>query len=185
MAIKKLTFSFDVPITAFLGLIATGNSGLKIDVVGDDKVHPLARALNGHNGVKLLEGPKHGNSGQTGPRARGKDAHGHTKTAYVAILETLARAPDYTATVRELRPIVQKLGLADNTAASQVALMRTRGHAKRIGEGTFQLTKPGIAECERRGIAVIGQSRKAKAKRPPKPKTPAPAAPVAAEQNNG
>jgi hypothetical protein len=189
MAIKKLTFSFEVPITQLLGLIATGNSGLKIDVVGDDRPHPMAKLLNGaHPAMKLLEGPKHGNTGKS--RARGQDANGHAKTGYQAMLEAMAKAPDYAMPIDKLRPIVAALGLTPSTASSQVSLMRQRGHARRISDGIYGLTANGIHECERRNIPVIGKSRKAKAKKkavPKKPaaKKPAPVEPVAAEQDHG
>lgn len=152
MAIKKLTFSFELPVTQLLGLIATGNTGLKIDVLSDDKIHAL-KALNGAR-PKLLEGPKkpHGNTGNAGPKTRGKDASGQPLTAYNAILRALAKASDHTLTLAKLRPIVAELGLSPSSANSQISLMRTRGQAKHVADGTYQLTKNGLAEAEKRHL---------------------------------
>ena len=149
MAIRKLTFSFEVPITQLLGLIATGNSALKIDVLGDDKVHPL-KALNG---TKLLEGPKKARGGVNGrPRSRGKDKSGQPLTAYSAIIRALAKAADHTLTLADLHPIVTDLGLSASSANSQISVMRARGHAKRVTDGTYQLTKNGLAEAAKRNL---------------------------------
>jgi hypothetical protein len=174
MPIKKLNFSFEVPITALLGLIATGNAGLKIDVVGDDKPAKVPKLLNGaHPDMKLLEGPKRRGSVPGEPRNRGKDEHGNRMTAFSAILKALAHARDHTTTLVALRPIVAGLGLAASSANSQISLLRTRGLARRISEGEYQLTKSGMAEAEKRGLI------KAKAK--PKTKASNKAAPIAAE----
>jgi hypothetical protein len=192
MAIKKLTFTFEVPITQLLGLIATGNSGLKIDVMGDDKVHPIAKALNGaHPAMKLLEGPKpakaHGIGTGNGKRQKGQDANGQPITAYNTILRALAKASDHEMQLSELRPMVGDIGLSPGSANSQISLMRTRGVVRRAGEGVYQLTARGVAEAEKRGLVKAHPKPKPK---PPKKKTPAPApeaepAPVAAEQDNG
>jgi hypothetical protein len=198
MAIKKLTFTFEVPITQLLGLIATGNSGLKIDVMGDDKVHPIAKALNGaHPAMKLLEGPKaakpakaHGVGTGNGPRQRGKDGNGEPITAYNAILRALAKASDHEMQLAELRTVVGGTGLSPSSANSQISLMRTRGIARRAGEGVYQLTARGLAEAEKRGLVKAHPKAHPKPK-PPKKKPPAPApeaaepAPVAAEQDHG
>jgi hypothetical protein len=167
MAIRKLTFSFEVPITQLLGLIATGNTGLKIDVLSDDKIHAL-KALNGAR-PKLLEGPKkpHGNVGNGGPKVRGKE-HGKPITAYNAIIRALAKAADHTLTVTDLRSVVGSLGLSPSSASPQISAMRTHWHVKHIGEATYQLTKNGLAEAEKRHLI-----------RPKK------TAPVAAEADHG
>jgi hypothetical protein len=185
MAIKMVNFSFAVPIEQLLALVVTGNVGMKVDVFGTNTIKPTKLLKNGAAPPLMLEGPKaHGNIGHGGPRQRGKDANGNGKTAYVAMLEALATSPDYTGKLSDLRTLVAALGLAGSSANSQMSLMRTRGHAKRISEGTYQLTKPGIAECEKRGITVSGKSA---AKKPvkEKKKKAAAAAPVAAETDHG
>jgi hypothetical protein len=150
--IKKISFSFDVPLTTLLGLIATGNADMRVDVYGDERAHPL-KALNGAH-PKLLEGPKrpHGNAGISRPKARGKDASGQRMTAYNAMLRALAKAANHTLTTTDLRPIVTELGLAVSTASTTVHVMRARGHAKHVAEGTYQLTKMGLTETEKRGL---------------------------------
>jgi hypothetical protein len=150
--------------------------------------------------MKLLEGPKpahkpgpkpakaHGVGTGNGPRQRGKDANGHPITAYDAILRALAKASDHEMQLAELRPIVEGIGLSPSSANSQISLMRTRGIARRAGEGVYQLTARGVTEAEKRGLVKAHP----KPKPPPKKKkAPAPApeavepAPVAAEQDHG
>lgn len=158
MAIKKLNFSFEVPITALLGLIATGNSALKIDVFGDDKTSQTAKLLNGaHPKIGRLEGPKKAKSKKgvgtgNGPRQRGKDEHGKPITAYNTILRTLAKAPNHTMLLSDLRSKIAAIGLNPSSANSQISLLRTRNLAKRIGEGEYRLTANGLHEAERRGL---------------------------------
>jgi hypothetical protein len=196
MAIKKLTFTFEVPITQLLGLIATGNSGLKIDVMGDDKVHPIAKALNGaHPAMKLLEGPKpakaRGVGTGNGKRQRGQDSNGEPVTAYNAILRALGKASDHEMQLSELCAIVAGVGLSPKSANSQISLMRTRGIARRAGQGVYQLTGRGVAEAEKRGLVKVHAKPKPPKPKPPKKKEPAHApdavepTPVAAEQDHG
>jgi hypothetical protein len=187
MAIKVVNFSFAVPIEQLLALVVAGNVGMKVDVFGTGTMPKPPKMLkNGHAPPLLLEGPKkpHGNIGKSGNRARGKGANGETKTAYTMMLEVMAASPDYTATLADLRPAVAALGLSASSANSQTNVMRQRGHAKRIGEGVYQLTKPGVAECEKRGIRVSGKSVAKKPVKEKKKKVAA-AAPVAAETDNG
>jgi hypothetical protein len=190
MAIKKLNFSFEVPITALLSLIATGNTGLKIDVLGDDKSHPIGKLLNGaHPAMKLLEGPKGpkkgGGIGSPGqPRQRGVE-NGQPITAYNAMMKAMGARSDHTLSNADLRALVGGIGLAPSSANSQISLMRTRGHAKRIGEGIYQLTAHGIMECEKRGFKVVGKNRKPPDKKKKSKASASAETPVAAESDHG
>jgi hypothetical protein len=151
MPIKNLRFSFDIPLTQLLGLIASGNVDMKIDVTGTEpKGH---KALTHANGVKLLTGPGTGSTSKNGqPRNRGRDANGQPVTAYDAIMKMLAAAPDHTGTLAELKPIVAALGLSESSASSQMNVMRRNNHAKRLDKGTYQLTKNGLAEAKKRNL---------------------------------
>jgi hypothetical protein len=129
MAIKKVTFSFDVPITTLLGLIATGNADMKINVYGDDH-HPKPKRLNGHTPA-LLEAP----------RKRG----GGNKSAYRLLWDQFAAAKD-----RSFRPVdlVADLiagGLSNKSVSPQLTLLRKHGNVRRVGKGTYQITARGIA----------------------------------------
>ena len=177
MAIKKLTFSFEVPITQLLGLIATGNSGLKIDVLGDDK--PVSQhRLNGRNGVKLLEGPKRQDKG---PRNRGTNG----VPSWIIMLEALAKNPEHTKTTGDLGKVLVANGLSAKSVSPQLTKMQSEGFVTRVEPGVDKLTASGIREAIKRGHK-IGHSMAAK-KKPPKKKKPAVAAApaVAAEVGHG
>ena len=133
MAIKKVTFSFDVPITQLLGLIASGGADLKIDVYGDHKPPKAVKLLNGH-APKLLEGPKRG-----GRKTRG------TKTAYRALFDALAAQPDLHFKPVQLQPAVVECGLSEKSVSPQLTKLRQDGNVKRHGDGTYQITTKGVA----------------------------------------
>lgn len=166
MAIKKLTFSFDVPLTSLLGLIATGQADMRIDVLGDDK--PLSgKALAAAGIAGLLSPPKtHGHTGV--PRSRGVDASGNRKTAQSAMLEGMAKATDYTLTLAQMRPLVAALGLSPSSANSQIATITKKGWAEPTEPGIHRLTESGLKECARRGFEVLAPVAKGKPAKQPK-----------------
>jgi hypothetical protein len=130
MAIKKVTFSFDVPITQLLGLIATGNAAMKIDVYGDDHP-PKVKRLNGHTPA-LLEGPK--------PRKQRYEG----KTAYRLLLDQLASDKDKGFRAAELSPALIAAGFSPRSISPQLTKLRTDGNARNVG-GKYQITQRGIA----------------------------------------
>jgi hypothetical protein len=151
MAIKKLTFSWDIPLTSLLGLIASGQADMRIDVLGDDKQIPLSKLL-GNPAAALLEGPKHGNRGQS--PARAVDANGKKTTAISIILAALANTPGHTKTSTDLKPPLVEVGLKPNSASPQIANCQKKGWIERVDHGTYKLTDAGIEECKRRNIEV-------------------------------
>src|SRR3954468_19034208 len=96
MPIKKLRFSFDLPIGDILALIATRNEALQIDVVSDNREpRKLPKAHSEIAG--LIEGPssKRGKSGN-----RGTDEHGPI-SGRTAIVIALMKNPDATFTPKD------------------------------------------------------------------------------------
>jgi hypothetical protein len=129
MAIKKVTFSFDVPITQLLGLIATGNAAMKIDVYGDDHV-VKAKRLNGHS-PKLLEGPN--KSKQRGP-----------KSAYRLLWDQLAAEQARGFRPVELSGRLTEAGLSPKSVSPQLTKLRHGGNVKRVGKNYF-ITPRGVS----------------------------------------
>jgi hypothetical protein len=171
MAIKKLTFSFEVPITQLLGLIATGNTGLKIDVLGDDRPTPQKR-LNHHNGVKLLEAPK---QSRVQP-SRIRSTNG--KPSWISMLEAFAKNPEHTKSTTDLGKLLVANGLSAKSVSPQLSMMQGEGFVTRTEPGVYRLTAKGLREAIQRGFGV--------ARKPPKKKKPAAVAtPEVAESNNG
>ena len=167
MPVKTIRFAWDIPITSLLGLIASGEADMKVDVFGDNRPVPLSKLLAG--GVAgLLPPPKsHGNSGI--PRLRGRDQSGQPKTAQTAMLEAMAAAPDHTLALSAMRPIVGALGLAPGSANSQISvIVKKHAWATQLHPGTYRLTAAGVAECQRRGFAAAAPPEPVK----PKPKKP-------------
>jgi hypothetical protein len=183
-------------MTQLLGLIATGNADMKIDIYGDDKPTKVKQLNGAHPAMKLLEGPKkrHGLAhGQA--RQRGKDENGDPITAYNAILRAMTKAKDHIMTLTELRPTVEGLGLNPSSANSQISLMRARGLAKRIDEGTYQLLARGMQEAADRGLVKGKPKEKTPAKKTfrtqltkkkkPKPPPQEVVTPATTEETNG
>jgi len=138
MAIKNVTFSFDIPITMLLSLIETGNAAMRVDVYGDNKPPKGVPAINGH-APKLLEAPKPKKArtrrSRTGPRNNVPNWH--------LIILALADAPDRTLSHNDMKPILVARGMSANSASPITTVMRQKGWVKRIGDGTFQLTQRG------------------------------------------
>ena len=160
MAIKKVTFSFDVPITQLLSLIATGNAAMKIDVYGDEKPFRLPKAaLNGH-APKLLEGPKDhtGTIKQSGsvraPRQQGMK-NGKPITGFDALLTAFAKRSDNTLTMDAAREVMTDVGLSPISASSQIHLMKNRGLTRSTGKGVYQLTHRGLVEVAERKLVKV------------------------------
>jgi hypothetical protein len=135
MAIKKLTVSFDLPVATFLSMLAAGNSGMKIDVFGDEP--KTRKLLNGHaprlaRDPKLIEAP------------RGKKMRG-TKTAYRAMLDLFASQPDTRFRPVQLQPAVVEVGLSYKSVSPQLHLLRKHGNVKRHTDGGYQVTPRGVA----------------------------------------
>ena len=159
MAIKKVTFSFDVPITQLLSLIATGNAAMKIDVYGDEKVHRLPKALNGH-APKLLEGPKQltetikQSGSPKAPRQQGMK-NGKPITGFDALLTAFAKRSDNTLTMDAAREVMTDVGLSPISASSQIHLMKNRGLIRNTAKGVNQLTHKGLAEVAERKLVKV------------------------------
>lgn len=134
MAIKKVTFSFDVPITQLLGLIATGNAAMKVDVYGDDKV--MNGKLTGPRIAGLLEAPGRRRSG---PRKR------DGLTAYRLLLNQFADEQKRQFAPVELAPPLVEKGLSPKSVSPQLTLLRKHGNVKRYGNGKYQITVKGAA----------------------------------------
>lgn len=130
MAIKKVTFSFDVPITQLLGLIATGNAAMKIDVYGDDHI-PKVRRLNGH-APKLLEGPK-------------KSKQRGNKSGYRLLFDQFAADKDRSFGPIDLAPALVEGGLSPKSVSPQLTKLRQAGNVRRVSDGKYQITPRGIA----------------------------------------
>lgn len=174
MPIKKLTFSFDVPLTSLLSLIAAGQADMRIDVIGDDKPVPLSKLLASNGVAGLLEPPRA--SKRTTSRA--VDASGKPTTSIAVILAAMASHPDHARSTTDLKPLIAEIGLMPNSVSPQVAMGQKKGWFERVDTGLYKLTAAGIAECERRGIEVFKPPTKTTAKPPKSPKVAAARAPV-------
>lgn len=191
MPIKMLNLNLSIPIAEFLVFAAQRSTGLRIDVLGDDK--PVSK-----KDVKLLEGPKPKALPRpkgVHARTRGKDANGAPMTAIAVMLKTMAHKPKHTMKLAELRLLMTSVGLTEGSANSQMFIMMKRGLARKIVDGEYQLTAQGLRECVRLGFK-IGQAETktkkpakapVKAKKPAAPKTqePAEVPAVTEETQNG
>jgi hypothetical protein len=153
MPIRKLNFSFEVPITQLLGLIATGNAGLKIDVIGDDRVGHAPKRINGH-APKLLEGPKRGKNGD----------HKHPPS-WQAMLRALAKHPEHTKAVGELGHLLVGMGLSAKSVSPQLSMMKKKGWVRQVESGVYQMTAKGGVEAQRLGFEVTDRKLKPDAKK--------------------
>jgi hypothetical protein len=144
MAIKNLRFSFDVPLTELLALIATRNDSLRIDVIGDGKEAKQPKQLrNGAQAIAgLIEGPARRNS--NGSKVRGKDEHGHAMTGRQLIAKTLMAAPDHTSTNAVLKAALAAHGLKPQSVSPQLSVMRADGDVKQNSDGTYRATGQGV-----------------------------------------
>lgn len=141
MPIKKLTVSFDLPISTFLSMLAAGNAGMKIDVWGDDG--PKQRKLNGH-APKLLEGPRQKRVG-IGRGIKTVDADGNGISGRKIALKHIAAHKDRHVTPNELKDVLQAIGLGGNPS-SMLNHFKKVGLIKRAGIGKYQITAKGLSE---------------------------------------
>lgn len=148
MPIKKVTFSFDVPITQLLSLIATGNAAMKIDVYGDDKHHVMnGRHLTGPKVAGLLEAPKRKSKNKSGVK-RGD------MTAYEIIARSILADPGHRIDTKTLHPIFEQAGLSRNSISPQVHLMYAKGYLHRSANGQYSITKSGFKHFTQRGFTA-------------------------------
>jgi hypothetical protein len=146
MAIKKVTFSFDVPITQLLGLIASGNAAMKIDVYGDDKSHAMnGKHLTGPKVAGLLEAPK---------RSRGGGKNKGGVTAYEMIARAILADPGHRLNTGSLRPAFEKAGFSKNSISPQTHLMYSNGYLKRMANGEYIMTAAGFKHFKQRGYTA-------------------------------
>jgi hypothetical protein len=138
MAIKKITVSFDLPIQTFLSMLSVGNSGMKIDVFGDDGPIRKAKLLNGQKPA-LLEGPKAGRG------VRGRDANGKPVNGRHIMLKHFAENRDRHVHPVEFNELLKAVGL-NGSASGAIHNFRTRGLIKRIGKGAYTITAKGLSE---------------------------------------
>jgi hypothetical protein len=136
MAIKKLTVSFDLPVATFLSMLAAGNSGMKIDVFGDEP--KTRKLLNGH-APRLAHDPK---LIEATPQRHARRGRG-IKTAYRAMFDLFAERPDYKFKPVELQPAVVAAGLSYKSVSPQLHRLRKHGNVKRHGDATYQITARG------------------------------------------
>ena len=118
MGIKKVTVSFDVPITAFLGLIATGHSEMKLSVYGDE---PRKPKLNKPD-VKLLPAPKKAN-------------------VQGIILQMLAARE--TVETKTLKQGVASAGFSPKSINSQMHHLKRKKMIRPVAHGVYKLTAGG------------------------------------------
>lgn len=141
MAIKNVTFSFDVPITTLLGLIATGNAAMRVDVFGDDKVKGLKTLANGHAIAGLLEAP-HSRRGTSTNRA--VDANGHQTTGakiLAGVFLASEREPVHTKTLKEA---LVAHGLNAASVSPQLTVFKKKGWIKSPEKGLSLVTDRGL-----------------------------------------
>jgi hypothetical protein len=146
MGIKKLRFSFDIPIADVLGLVAMRNDSLQIDVIGDGKDDKIPKQLR--NGVAgLLTGPKkkerNGTAAHGVHKVRGVDKDGKPITGYLTIAKAMLAADNHTVTTAGLKEPLTAAGLNWKSASPQLSIMVKDGDAKRVGFGAVKMTPQG------------------------------------------
>jgi hypothetical protein len=142
MAIKNVTFSFDVPITTLLGLIATGNAAMRVDVFGDDKVKGLKTLANGHAIAGLLEAPHSSRRGVS--MARAVDAKGNKTTGgkvIAGIFLASEREPVHSKTLKEA---LVAHGLAAASVSPQLTVFKKKGWIKAVEKALYLVTDRGL-----------------------------------------
>jgi hypothetical protein len=138
MAIRKMRFSFEVDMATLVQVLAQANSGVKVDVYGDDKPPKGLHHIKQHE-PKLLEAPKkHRVDGQRKPRENGRP------TVYATLLAFLVAHKDRAVGTNELKPIIVAIGAAPNSVSPQVHKLRQDGFIKPHGDG-YQVTARGLA----------------------------------------
>ncbi|MEH2525896.1 MULTISPECIES: hypothetical protein [unclassified Bradyrhizobium] len=160
MAIKKVTFSFDIPIENLLALVAAGNAGMRVDVYGSDKTKALPKALTQNAHAGLLEGPRPSNA----QRGTGIDENGQPIKSMTVVLKHLAQRPAYISDLNSIKTALHNAGLTSPaTHHSQMYTCVKNGWAVRLGAAQYKLTAEGLRECARRGVAIAEAPKSDKA----------------------
>ena len=150
MALKKMRVSFDIDIPVFLSMLAAANSGMNIDVFGDDKPPKLPKQLRNGHAPKLLEGPKQ----RGGAVQRGADSNGKRVTAYSTLLAFFAANKDRGIRPVELQPSLEAIGLAAKSVSPQLTKLRQDGFVKKNpADGLYHVPARGVAEAAKRAQA--------------------------------
>jgi hypothetical protein len=128
MPIKTVRFSFAVPMTALLSLLATTPGGLQIDVYGNDpKPARRPRALGAD--VPLLEAPKREPGGPTGTEA---------------LVAYFVKHKDRAVPLPELYAMFIAMGLKKNSVSPQLVSLMKRGLVRRPSQGCYSITAKGL-----------------------------------------
>lgn len=121
-------------------MVAAANSGMKIDVYGDEPKAP--RQLKNGHAPKLLSAP----SKRGGATARGVDAGGNRATAYDTILGFLVANKDRGCKPVEIQPQLIAIGLSAKSVSPQLTKLRHDGFVKKNpADGLYHVTARGIA----------------------------------------
>jgi hypothetical protein len=142
MAIKKVTFSFDVPVEELLALVMTRNAGLRVDVFGTDKSKAHPKQLNGHPPQALLEAPKR-------KRHTKRDASGNVVPIKRLLLKKMLDADNHSLQRDQLKSVLTEAGYSAKSLNNQIGFMRKDGFAKRTAEGIYQLTANGLRAAKK------------------------------------
>jgi hypothetical protein len=133
LPIKKVRFSFDIPIQQLLAAIATTNTAMRIDVYGDDPPPTRRGRITQGEDVKMLEGPK-----------QGKRRNGEKVSGLKLIAKHMVDHKDRGVAIAELKPIITKAGLSEKSVSPQIDKLMKDGHAKRLRTGIYQITAKGV-----------------------------------------
>jgi len=142
MAIKNVTFAFDVPITTLLGLIATGNAAMRVEVYGDDKVKGLKSIANGQAIAGLLEAPRSTRRGIS--TARAVDSKGNKTTAAKVIAGIFLASEREPVHAKPLKEALVAHGLKAVSVSPQLAVFKENGWIKSPEKGLFLVTDRGL-----------------------------------------
>ena len=145
MALKKMRVSFDLDIPVFMSMLAAANSGMNIEVFGDDKHAKIPKQLKNGHAPKLIEGPKRAGTGTTN---RGADASGKRVTAYGTILAFFAANRERGIRPVELQPGLLAIGLSIKSVSPQLTKLRGDGFVKKNpADGLYHVTARGVAHA--------------------------------------
>lgn len=141
MALKKMRVSFDIDIPVFLSMLAAGNSGMSVDIFGDDKPAKVPKQLKNGHAPKLLEGPK-----DRKPRG--------AVTAYSTILAFFVANKDRGIKPVEIQPQLTAIGLSTKSVSPQLTKLRQDGFVKKNpADGLYHVTARGIAHHDKAAAA--------------------------------
>jgi hypothetical protein len=118
MPIRKLKFTFDIDAEVLASALMQHNSGMQIQVMGNDDPPELEAA------PKRLPPPKKG-------------------TVIEAVLKYMRIRKDETVTTREVVVAVIQFGHTANSVYGALYHLRGKGMVRRVGEAQYRLTKNG------------------------------------------